>query len=174
MWAIRDQRGITLVELVAAMGIIAVMTALAVLASGRFLQASQIEQTAARLVDDIAIARMEAIAKSQTWRIRFEDPAVAGSTVARRYYVESCATNPCAVWVEEGRYELQPSLGLQVPLHSHSFIELHFSKNGFYDGPTRLLQVCKVDVQTDGTETCQPGSIGRSVRILGNTGVIEY
>lgn len=170
----RSESGVTLVEVTVALAVIALMTSLAMLSGSAIIRSGQASRAASRLLDHIAIARMSAVAETREWRIRFDDPTPPGSAVVQGYTVESCPVNSCATWTEEDTYELQDGLGIQVLFNGGKPIKLQFNPDGFYSGPTTEISICQIQVNPGGIETCKSGSAGRTIRIHGNTGVIEH
>lgn len=171
----RSESGVTLVEVMVALAVIALTASLAMVSGSAIIRSGQASRATSRLLDHIAIARMSAVAQTAKWRIRFDAPP-PGSTVVRGYTVESCAVSPCSggSWAERARYELQDQLVLQVPFSGGNPDPLMFNPDGFFPNPTTEISVCRVQVGVGGVETCQSGSVGRTLRIHGNTGVIEH
>lgn len=171
----RSESGVTLVEVVVALAVIALAASLAMVSGAAIIRSGQASRATSRLLDHIAIARMSAVAQTAKWRIRFDVPP-PGSTVVRGYTVESCAVSSCSggSWVERARYVLQDQLGLAVPFSGSTPDHLMFNPDGFFPNPTTEISVCRIQVGAGGVETCQSGYDGGTIRIHGNTGVIEH
>lgn len=169
----RSESGVTVVEMLVVIAVIALTASLALLSGSGVIRSSQASRAASRLLDHIAIARMSSVAQTATWRLRFDTP-ISGSTVVRGYTVESCSASPCASWIEQDRYELEDGLGLAVPFSGSIPDPLQFKPDGFYDGGTVEISICRVKTYSGGVEACQSGYAGRTIRIHANTGVIEH
>ncbi len=170
---LRDESGLTLAELMVSLAILSFMVGLAVLSGSSTLRAAHLSQATSQLANDLAVARMSAIARSETWRVRFLPPVV-GSTVINQYVVESRIPN--GSWLQQGEdRKLAYGLGMAVPFESGEPVSLQFNRFGRFgrDVDTEI-PICRIQTNLDSTQECQPDSVGRTIRIYANTGVMEY
>lgn len=171
----RSQSGLTMIELVVALGLLTLLAGFAVSAGGTMVRKAQEGRAATTLVDAIALARMNAIAKDRPWRISFTR-ATPASTVAQEMLLESCANPPtCSVWVPESEPRLiRDRLALHVPTSGGAFIELQFTGSGYFIGPAQEIGVCGLLELANKDKHCQSGTLNRVVRIHAHTGLVDY
>lgn len=172
----RDQRGFTVVEMVAVLALIALLAVLAGLGGVAFVNSSKISKSAARFADSVSLAREQAIGRYEQWRISFPTPP-AGSDVVSEYYLESCQVAPpsttCASgWTRRSTVQLDTGAGLSVPLSGGIPLSLEFDRTGRFLGATMEIGVCHA-AQEGGMLICRSGSVGRLIRIRGFSGIIE-
>lgn len=169
----RSESGLTLIETAVALSIIALLAGLAVLSGSSMLRSAQISRAISKLNDHLALARMSAIARSETWRIQFDSPP-AGSMVVRSWVVEYREPGGATWTAFDDPYTLEDGLAIEVPFEGGHPVPLQFNRFGRFGREQNIdLKVCRV--QSDaGVESCQSGSVGRVIRIHGKTGVVEY
>lgn len=176
----RDQRGHTAAELAAALTIIALLSSMAILGGVGFISSAKKSKAASEFANNVSIARTKAISRYEQWRINFPTPA-AGSDVVTSYTVESCTlavgtpgTICSGPWVQQGQpVELEPGMGLKIPLSGGVPEPLYFDRTGLFLGSTTEIQVCQATTDAMGVRICRPGSTGRLIRIRGFSGIIE-
>lgn len=164
----------TMVELVLAVGLLAALSGVALFGISKTIRSAELSWEGAKLVDGVVLARMNGISNQQLARVFFEPPAVASSSVAREFRVEFCSTQPsCSSWSQLEAFELRDGVGLLVPKTGGTFIDLSFNKDGYYQGPDRVIEVCRIKTDLAGVETCEAGTWPK-IRIYANTGIVEY
>lgn len=171
----RSESGLTLVETVVTLAIIALMAGMAVFSGSSMIRSAERSQAMSKLTDDLAVARMSAIARSETWRIRFDAPQPPGSTVVRSWIVEYRKPGD-STWTTYGEtYTLGDGLGLEVPIEGGLPVTLQFNRFGrFGRGENTYLTVCPIVDGAGGVKQCQQGIALRTIRLQANTGAMGY
>lgn len=175
----RDQRGYTLVEMVVAVAIIFLVSGMATLAGVGFLTSARVSRGASQLADNVSLAREQAIAKYQRWRIRFIQ--LPGSHVAREYVLEYCdmpvgsGSSACTTaWTPWKTMSVGEGTGILLTTGAVTVTELRFNRTGQFEGNNDAeLRVCGTQIDATGSTICRPGSVGRLVRIRRFSGIIE-
>lgn len=176
----RDQQGLTLIEMVVTLAILALVSGMAALAGVGIIGSARIAAAANQLVDNLSYAREYAIARYAQQRIRFL-PA-PGSEVVFSYVLEACAvSDPFSAacldeseWVIQEHFAADPGSGLKVPLTGGSPVILHFDRNGRLLNTSDVeIQVCRVVTGSGGIASCKEGAHQRSIRIRKFSGIVE-
>lgn len=175
----KEQQGYTLVELVVALAMAALLSTLAVMSGMGIVTSFRMSKVASGFADSVSLARTRAVARYEQWRITF--PNISGGTeVVTRYTVESCvlpvgaAGSVCTgPWTEKVRITLEPTVGLKVPLSGGQPVSLYFDRTGLFLGSSTDIGVCRTTTTDAGDVICLPGSTGRLIRIHGFSGIVE-
>lgn len=179
-----SQRGVSVVELVVSLFLIALMSALAVLAGVGFVRSARISKEASRFADSVSLAREKAVGRYEQWRVVF--PGAGGGDIVTSYGLESCEMPPedlglspdapCpGPWTPQGApVELMSAIGLKVPLVNGQPVVLTFDRTGrLLNNTSTEIAVCNLVKSSTGALICQPGSTGRLIRIREFSGIIE-
>lgn len=173
----RDQSGVTLLEVVIAVAILALVSGLATLAGVGFLNSSKTSKARTEFADSVSLTRESAIARYERWRIRFIPHPVAGSGIIRTYVLESCPLpvgNPGTActddleWTEQQRVHLAPGIGLVTTVTT-----ITFDRTGRFMDSDSNFEICPVIKNEDNSEVCRTGPHARTVRIRQFSGIIE-
>lgn len=178
-----ETSGITLVEMVAAIAIVAIMSTMAVWTGAGFLKSARTAKVAREIVDTAALARERALARYEVWRVRFV--ISVGSPIAQSFVVESCNLDPgqsgetsCmseTEWTQQGQPHLVEDgtvILLQTDVSGNPITQLRFDRNGrFLSSANVDMHVC-VSGKTAGQSVCR--SVAKTVTVLKGSGLIRF
>ncbi|MDB4896524.1 MAG: hypothetical protein JWN15_2786 [Firmicutes bacterium] len=176
----RDENGLTLIELVVVVALIALLSGIATLSSVHLLMSSRMSRAASAMADSVSLSRQNAIGRYEQWRIQFVPNPIAGSQVFHSYLLESCPLTVSAPgaacaggWTTQREVDLDGGLGLLPAAGGAPVATLVFDRTGQFLGSTTEIRVCIVAKDANGAEICQVGSIGRLIRVHGFSGFVE-
>lgn len=182
----RSEGGVSLVEVVVSVAMLALMAALATISGAGFLESARLSRVASQFADNVSIARENAMAKYERWRIRFL-PVAAGSDLARIYVLERCGVPvggfDCnQAWALERTVQIEPGIAMRIPVvppPTNVMTALTFDRTGQHLSdfsppvPVIEIEICKARTDPGGTLACRPGTTGRLIRIRTFSGIIE-
>jgi prepilin-type N-terminal cleavage/methylation domain-containing protein len=176
----RSQHGLSLVELVVVVALIALFSGMAMLSGTHLIMSSRMSKAASAMADSVSLSRQNAIGRYEQWRIQFVPNPIPGSQIIHGYLLESC---PLAVsdpgsactggWTTQREVHLDGGLGLLPVAGGAPVVTLVFDRTGQFLGSTTEIRICIVVKDAYGAELCQAGSIGRLIRVHAFTGFVE-
>jgi prepilin-type N-terminal cleavage/methylation domain-containing protein len=179
----RYQRGASLVELIAVIAIIGVLTGLAAIGARAFIASARRSRATTQVADALALARARAVSKSQLWQVVMVKDVTTG--LVRSLLLQTCplaagtpATGACTSgWRDDtkGPVTFEPLTGLRLPGSTTTIVILfdrlgqayRFDDGSRVDAPAALT-VCSL---RSNTGPCDGGPT-RAITIQKYTGVL--
>ncbi len=179
----RGQQGYLLVEIVLAVGILALLTGLAAISVRGVVSSYRVSRVTHQLADHISMARERAIARYEVWRIKFIRSG--GSPAVTAYVIQSCSlgigqsgSTHCkseSGWTDHRYVALERGTGLDVPVTGKGEpISLRFDRTGrLLRSEDTPIAVCLLMKGPNGEEVCRPGPAARIILIHRWSGAVE-
>lgn len=173
------ERGYSMIELVAVIAILGVLTALVGVGVRSFLVATHRTRATTQVADALAFARAKAVARSERWRVVM---ARDGSGYARSLLLQSCSSsidltmNDCTEgWIDDpkGPSLLESNTGLSLPAADVSIVFDRLGQafrfdSGTYVQADAVLTICTL---RSFAGPCDGGPT-RTITILKYSGVL--